>query len=332
MPNQPVDIRQQQCQAWLQSLPDFQSARLVAITHDASFRRYFRVEDETGITRIVMDAPPDKEPVQAFLHVAALLRQAGLSAPEIFAQDQQQGFLVLSDFGDDVYLAKLAVENLAQNERLYGDALSALNVMQVCIDAEALPAYDQVLLHREMNLFPDWYVAKHLNMSLDASQKQVLADCFEQLSTNALAQPQVFVHRDYHARNLLYYPSHNPAIIDFQDAVYGAITYDLVSLLRDAYRVLPQAEIIERVKGYYKLSRHSGLLGADSSEAEFIKWFDWMGLQRHLKVVGIFARLYHRDGKSGYLEDIPTVMQYLLDVSAQYDEMADLHNLLLDLG
>ncbi len=323
-----TDIRQTALARWLQQQSGFETAKLDVASADASFRRYFRCQDSKGQSYILMDAPPEKESLKEFIHIAEQIRDAGLNAPEIHAQDLEQGFLRLSDLGEQLYLGELKQQR--DNERLYSDALSALAVMQAGINPEGLPAYDAELLQFEMSLFLDWYLKKHLNYTPSDAESAILSETFAQLSQSALEQPQVFVHRDYHSRNLLK-ATHNPGIIDFQDAVCGAITYDLVSLLRDAYFVLPQNLIEDYVQGYYKLAKHSGLLNDDISPEQFSQWFDWMGLQRHIKVVGIFARLAHRDGKTDYLDDIPKVYYYLLKVSARYPEMQALHQLLEEL-
>lgn len=287
------------------------------ITNDASFRRYFRVEID-GAVRIAMDAPPAREDSRPYLDVGKRLLRAGLNAPEVLAEDLEQGFFLLTDLGDELYLPLLDESSV---ERLYGDALSALAVMQVCVDSAGLPLYDHALLHREMELFPDWLLGKHLNMEISAEDGAALRACFEFLSQAALAQPQVFVHRDYHSRNLLRTPQHNPGIVDFQDAVIGPVTYDLVSLLRDCYIVWPPARVREWVTGYYELARQMGILDEHVSEAKFLRWFDLMGLQRHVKVAGIFARLCHRDGKTAYLQDIPTALHYIVEAGAAYPEV-----------
>ena len=320
--------RYQHLCTWLQQQTGFQNATPKPASADASFRRYFRATNVQGQSYILMDAPPEKEDLSAFIHIAAQIRDAGLNAPKIYAQDLEQGYLRLSDLGEQLYLKEL--EQNRDIDRLYSDALSALNAMQSCIDPCNLPAYDNTLLQQELQLFPDWYLNQQLKYTPSAEQSQILQNSFDFLCQQAQSQPQVFVHRDYHSRNLLKAP-HNPGIIDFQDAVCGAITYDLVSLLRDAYYVLPQSAIDDYVQGYYKLAQHSGLLTPEHSPEQFKQWFDFMGLQRHLKVVGIFSRLAHRDHKTDYLDSIPTVYRYLLDISAKYPETQALHHLLQEL-
>ena len=309
---------------WLHEVLGDPDCSLEPASGDASFRRYFRVR-HNGRTLIAMDAPPDREDCRPFIHVAATLLALGLHVPEILAQDLQQGFLLLSDLGTRLYLPELNENSV---ERLYGDALGALATLQACGPrADELPPYDHTLLRREMQLFPDWYMEKHLGMTLGSAQRTVLDESFERLAQAALQQPRVCVHRDFHSRNLMITPHNNPGILDFQDAVIGPVTYDLVSLLRDAYIAWPRARVEDWVRGYHELALHSGILQHED-EAGFLRWFDLMGVQRHLKVVGIFARLYHRDGKPGYLHDIPRVFAYIMDVTARYTELEPLHALL----
>ncbi len=313
---------------WLHEILGDTECSVEPASGDASFRRYFRVGHQ-GRTLIAMDAPPDREDCRPFIHVAEILLALGLHVPQILARDLQQGFLLLSDLGTRLYLPEL---NDTSVERLYGDALGALATLQACGPrADELPAYDHALLWREMQLFPDWYLGKHLGVTLDTAQRKVLEASFEHLIQVALEQPRVCVHRDYHSRNLMITPHNNPGILDFQDAVIGPVTYDLVSLLRDAYIAWPRERVEDWVRGYHELALHSGILQHEN-EAGFLRWFDLMGVQRHLKVVGIFARLNHRDGKPGYLNDIPRVYAYIMDVVARYAELEPLHALLCELG
>jgi hypothetical protein len=310
-------------QQWLETSVGFHAPQIVAITNDASFRRYFRVTANANTTHIAMDAPPERENCQPFVDVAHRLRASGLNAPEIIVSNLEQGFLLLTDFGSQLYLPALTE---TQVERLYGDALDALVTMQARTPSDGLPLYDHRLLHQEMALFTDWLVDKHLNHLLQSKELTDLRACFELLSDSALSQPQVFVHRDYHSRNLMVVPSHNPGILDFQDAVKGPVTYDLVSLLRDCYVVWPLERVTGWAKRYYTQAQAMGILN-DVAETEFFRWFDWMGIQRHLKASGIFARLYHRDGKAGYLQDIPRTLNYIVEVGQHYPELAALHEL-----
>ena len=294
---------------------------------DASFRRYFRVSLPDGSTRIVMDAPPELEDCRPFLEVAALLREAGVHAPEVFAEDLSQGFLLLSDLGSTTYLSVL---NADTAPKLYRDANAALVDIQRASRSGVLPEYDRALLTRELNLFPDWYVARHLGIALDEKQDATLRAVFEKILANNLAQPKVFVHRDYHSRNLMVlsgdYPA-NPGVIDFQDAVYGPITYDLVSLYRDAYIDWEEEQELDFVIRYWEMARKAGLpVHADFHD--FYRDYEWMGVQRQIKVLGIFARLCYRDGKDAYLNDMPRVMAYLRRTCERYLELKPLVRLL----
>ena len=305
--------RSTQLNRWLVQL-GYQDFRLSPASKDASFRSYLRLETDAE-SLIIMDAPPDREPCDQFIAVARKLRDAGLSAPEIIAQNPAEGFLVLTDFGGRDYLSQLSPESEAS---LYGDALAALLLMQTRIDAADLPFYDVTLLNREMDLFHDWFLGKLLGISLDQEQQSIWQSIKQTLIENALAQPQVFVHRDYHSRNLMKLETRNPGILDFQDAVKGPITYDLVSLLRDCYIDWPLARVEQLALDYYEIARANDLLDVDA--AQFMHWFNLMGTQRHLKAIGIFSRLKIRDGKPGYLQDIPRTLEYVRQVSA--DEMS----------
>ena len=326
-----MNLRENLLIDWVRNACDNPNATLQAMQNDASFRHYFRVFSLDNTTFIAMDAPPDKENSKPFVNVAQRLFKAGLNVPEIKAIDWEKGFLLLTDLGNDLYLPMLK-EKEKQNDRaeinrLYGDALAALATMQACVETDQLPLYDEKLLRFEMSLLPDWFIAKHLETTLENAEKNQLDSCFDLLVQNALEQPQVFVHRDYHSRNLLFHPRQNPAILDFQDAVKGAVTYDLVSLLKDAYISFPREWIEEKVFGYHQLSTQMGII-SNVSEKEFLKWFDWMGLQRHIKVAGIFARLNYRDGKAGYLKDIPLVLKYIIETADLYPEMHGLKELM----
>ena len=307
---------------WLQTHLELPLAQLIPITNDASFRRYFRVVID-GTSYVVMDAPPDKENCEPFIDIAERLQRSGLNAPQVIAHNLETGFLLLTDLGSQLYLSALTKTTV---EQLYTDALNALVIMQTQTAAERLPLYNYRLLHQEMNLFSDWLLGQHLNLVLSPTERTDLITCFELLSTTALSQPQVFVHRDYHSRNLMVVSHHNPGIIDFQDAVKGPITYDLASLLRDCYITWPREQIKNWVNQYYSQAQAIGLLH-QVTESKLFYWFDWMGIQRHLKASGIFARLYHRDGKAGYLKDIPRTLNYIVEVSANYPELAFLQQL-----
>ena len=304
--------REQALQHWLGETLGFSDYSLEPASADASFRRYFRVR-HAGQTHIVMDAPPDKEDCRPFVQIAEAFSQAGLHVPDVRQSDLEQGFLLLSDLGDQPYLDALNADTV---DRLYGDALGALATLQGCAAGiELLPAYDHTLLMAEMSLFRDWLLQQHCAIALGRDAEENLQTSFEYLADNALQQPQVCVHRDYHSRNLMVLPVHNPGILDFQDAVVGPVTYDLVSLLRDCYIAWPREQVEHWVLGYWELAIQTGILRPDdASEEQFLHWFDLMGVQRHLKAAGIFARLKHRDGKNGYLKDIPRTLSYVNEV------------------
>lgn len=292
-------------------------------SEDASFRRYFRVVIADGRSLIVMDAPPEHEDCRPFVHVARLFAEAGVQVPAILAEDLDNGFLLLSDLGTSTYLQAL---NDRSAPALYDAATTALVRIQSISRAGVLPEYDRALLLRELRLFPDWYLARHLGLTLSAYQQQTLDDAFEAILANNLAQPRVFVHRDYHSRNLMVMQG-GPGILDFQDAVLGPITYDLVSLFKDAYVSWDEQRVLDWTIRYWEKARTAGLhVAADF--AGFYRDFEWMGVQRHVKVLGIFARLFHRDGKSGYLNDMPLVMRYLRAACERYAELHPLLHLL----
>lgn len=292
---------------------------------DASFRRYFRVTIN-GVSHIVMDAPPQYEDCGPFIHVAQVFAEAGAHVPKIIAQNLQQGFLLLSDLGHTTYLEALG-ENNAND--LYLDAIDALIKIQLASRPGILPAYDEALLRRELQLFPEWYAGKHMQTELSSSQRDVLERTFSLILLNNLAQPQVFVHRDYHSRNLML-SAPNPGILDFQDAVYGPITYDLVSLFKDAYIHWDEERVLDWCIRYWERARKASLpVSADFHD--FYRDFEWMGVQRHIKVLGIFARLCHRDGKDGYLKDMPLVMSYLRKTCERYNGLGPLVRLLDEL-
>jgi len=315
-------------QAWLRDDLGMEDFSFAPASSDASFRRYFRIF-ANGRSHIVMDAPPDKEDVGPFIRIALAMAELGLNVPRILAEDRVNGFLLLSDLGSRHYLQDLSEGSV---ERLYGDAMAALGRLQAAPvrDAE-LPDYDRPLLLREMGLFRDWYLLRHLGWGSDPVLEEVLAQTFNFLADQALMQPKVWVHRDYHSRNLMVCGDHNPGVLDFQDAVIGPVTYDLVSLLRDCYIAWPPSRVAEWAKGYWEALRADGLLAGVSAQ-QFLRWFDFMGVQRHLKAVGIFARLHYRDGKSGYLADIPRTLHYLLEVSSRHQELRPLHRLLEERG
>jgi len=316
---------------WLDShfscQPSARNYSLAPASADASFRRYFRVTLADQRTFIVMDAPPELEDCRPFLKIAALFRAAGVHVPEIHAENLELGFLLLSDLGKTTYLNVLN-ENTAP--ALYRHANAALVDIQRASRPGVLPDYDHALLTRELNLFPDWYVARHLGMVLDETKNATMRAVFEKILTNNLAQAPVFVHRDYHSRNLMVagddYPE-NPGVIDFQDAVYGPITYDLVSLYRDAYISWDEKQELDFVIRYWEMARQAGL-PVQADFHDFYRDYEWMGLQRQIKVLGIFARLCYRDGKDVYLNDMPRVMAYLRRTCERYLELRPLARLL----
>ena len=321
-PEPPLD-RLQQIHAWLgKNLPE-PAISLEPASADASFRRYFRATLEDGSTRIIMDAPPEHEDCRPFLHVAELFRATGAHVPQVFAQDLEQGFLLLSDMGSTTYLSALTAENAPA---LYADALGTLAAIQHGSSPGLLPEYDRTLLLRELMLFPEWYVARHKNVTLSDAEQQELMQVFEQIMAVNLAEPKVFVHRDFHCRNLMY-STPNPGVLDFQDAVYGPITYDLASLFKDAYIHWEEDFVLDMLARYWETARSVGLPVREDF-AEFHRDFEWMGVQRHIKVLGIFARLYHRDGKDGYLKDMPLVLHYLRKTCERYQPLKPLLRLL----
>jgi hypothetical protein len=298
--------------------------RIESASADASFRSYWRIVDAKP-SCVVMDAPPDKEDVRPWLDIARRLRAAGLNAPDVRAADLEQGFVLMCDLGTRLYLSELSMTTA---DDLYGDALEALFRAQQGVDCTGLPAYDRNRLTAEMELLPTWFLQRHLGVAPDCAGWDQLEVTFDRLVNNALAQPARFVHRDYHSRNLLVVPGANPGIIDFQDAVRGPLTYDLVSLLRDCYIAWPRDRVLAWAEAYRRRMADAGLTDADA--ATWKRWFDLMGLQRHLKVLGIFCRLWYRDGKAGYLGDLPLVLRYTLDVADEYAELRDFAHWLRD--
>ena len=310
---------------WLKRL-GYQNYSLSPASADASFRSYLRLQMEDQ-SWIVMDAPPEREPCDRFIAIAKKLRDANLSAPEVIEQNRQQGFLILTDFGASDYLSLL---NPVSEGPLYADALAAILQMQTRIGADDLPAYDASLLNREMDLFHDWFLEKLMGIELDRCQRSSWQLIKQTLVENALEQPQLFVHRDFHSRNLMKIEQGNPGILDFQDAIKGPVTYDLVSLLRDCYIDWPPIRVDRLLLDYYELARGNGLV--DVTAVKFRRWFNLMGIQRHLKAIGIFSRLKIRDGKSAYLKDIPRTLAYVSQVSAGEMSTAGLFSMVEKLG
>lgn len=326
----PNDIRLAQLERWLGRLFGDTAFSLAPASADASFRRYFRVV-RAGKSWIAMDAPPDKENIEPYIRIANMLVAMGVNAPLILETNLAEGFLLNADLGSRTYLAD--IDAGADADRLYHDAVAALVQIQANGQAQArqLPDYDGELLRREMALFPEWFCGRHLRLTLTAEESAGLQRVGELLVDEALAQPRVFVHRDYHSRNLMVTDGTrlgpNPGILDFQDAVRGPVTYDLVSLLRDCYVAWP----VERVQGWLLRFRETArAAGVDTGPdlAVFQRWFDWMGVQRHLKAIGIFARLWHRDGKPGYLKDIPRTLNYVRVACTAYPQLQPLLQLI----
>jgi aminoglycoside/choline kinase family phosphotransferase len=311
-----ADVRLESLAEWLRGRLGSDRFAISRASEDASFRRYFRVALD-GRTYVAMDAPPPMEDCRPFVKVAQLLRDAGVHAPAVHAQDLERGFLLLEDLGTATYLARL---DASSAHALYLDAIDALVRFQRASRDGVLPAYDEALLRRELDLFPDWYVARHVGRTLDDGQRAILEGVFARVLANNLAQPRVFVHRDYHSRNLMVCDP-NPGVLDFQDAVYGPVTYDLVSLLRDAYIAWDEERQIDWTVQYWERARAAGI-AVDPDFGNFWRDFEWMGVQRQIKVLGIFARLCHRDGKAGYVNDMPLVMKYLRGACGRYRELA----------
>jgi N-acetylmuramate 1-kinase len=320
------DARRDALERWL--APILSSPfRLTPASEDASFRRYFRATLADGRSYVAMDAPPDKEDCRPFVRVARMLADAGVHAPEVIAQDLENGYLLLSDLGTRTYLQEL---NADSAQPLFADATDALLRWQLATRAGELPPYDEALLRRELNLFPEWYVGRHLKKDLSAAQKNALESVFALLVRSALAQPTVYVHRDYMPRNLMVCQP-NPGVLDFQDAVLGPITYDMVCLMRDAFISWEEERVLDWTVRYWEKAKGASLpVAADFGE--FWRAFDWMGLQRHLKVLGIFARINYRDGKPKYLQDTPRFVGYARHVAGRYAALAPLARLLDDLA
>jgi N-acetylmuramate 1-kinase len=316
-----TDARLALIQDWVSRELRLPLERIEPASSDASFRRYFRVF--CGPRRyVVMDAPADKEDVRPYLKVTALLEPLGVHVPHVFHSDVARGLLLLEDLGSTPYLQRLVAGD--DPDSLYADALASLALIQVrgAAAAAELAPYGRSELARELALMPEWFLGRHLGLALDAAEVQLLETTQQFLIAEALAQPQVFVHRDYHARNLMVMGERNPGVIDFQDALRGPVGYDLVSLLKDCYIAWPRERVVNWVSGYRgKLMQAGGEAGA--SDAQFLRWFDLIGVQRHIKVLGIFCRLWYRDGKPGYLTDLPRTLDYVRDACARYPQLAD---------
>ncbi len=303
--------REQQLQDWSLQQLELSEYDWTVVSGDASFRRYFRIT-AGGKSWICVDAPPEHENSEQFIKVATLLEK--VNAPKVMAYDLAQGFMLLSDLGDELLLPLLN-ENSANG--LYQSAINSLVEMQRIDSNGKIPNYDSQLLNIEMELFRDWYIDKHLQMTLSDDENAMLDQLFQWLTDSALEQPQVFVHRDFHSRNIMFIENQTPGIIDFQDAVHGPITYDLLSLLRDCYIEWPDFKVQEWIEYFIEQSDW------ELDKAQFIQWFDWMGLQRHIKVAGIFSRLNYRDGKSGYLKDLPLTLKYIVQQAEKYPQLEE---------
>ena len=310
--------RRQQLERWIEARLNVSSLALEPASADASFRRYFRVHAQPQ-SLIAMDAPPEFEDCRQFVRVADLMARAGINVPRVIAQDLERGFLLLSDLGRVSYLQAL---NDRSAEPLFRDAIDALLRWQLASRPGVLPPYDEALLARELGLFPEWYVQRHCRVTLTAAQRQTLATLFALILGSNLAQPAVYVHRDYMPRNLMV-SEPNPGVLDFQDAVYGPISYDVASLFRDAFVTWDEERVLDWTARYWEKAKRAGL-PVDADFGNFYRDFEWMGLQRHLKVLGIFARLHYRDGRRGYLEDTPRFVGYVRAVAARYSALAPL--------
>ena len=314
--------------SWLDDLFPGKMASIAPASSDASFRRYFRIVWQDATTAIVMDAPPAQEDLGPWLQVQRLFHAAGAVVPDVIAQDLEQGFLLLSDLGSTTYLDEIRNATPQQAQPRYLAALETLVDIQRASKPDILPNYGQALLQRELDLFPDWYVTRHLGVELNANQRSDLDATFKKIVSVNLAEPKVHVHRDYHSRNLMLPVDGNkPGVIDFQDAVYGPVSYDLASLLKDAYIEWDEEQTLDWLIRYWQMARKTDI-PVNSDFAVFHRDYEWMGVQRHLKVLGIFARLYHRDGKQGYLKDMPLVAKYLRTAVTRYDELTPLRKLL----
>ena len=329
-PSATPEQRLSQLTDWLATLNLVQIESRRPASADASFRRYFRFDvlpalrAKLGDTLVAMDAPPERENVPAFIHVQGLLLEAGVSVPAIVAQDVPNGFLLLSDLGTTTYLQRLTVDNAPF---MYSDAVDALIKFQLSSQPGVLPEYDRAFITRELNLFPEWFVSKHLGVTMTDAQQAQLDKVFEAITANCLAQQQVFMHRDFHSRNLMFLDQDNPGVLDFQDAVFGPVTYDLGSLLRDAYVQWDEEIVLDWVVRYWQRAKQLGLPVNPDIDA-FYQDFEFMALQRHLKILGIFCRLNYRDGKSIYMGDLPTVMDYVRKTANRYIVLKPLARLL----
>ena len=320
--------RQPELKKWLETVYPDQPFELSFAAADADFRRYFRATFSDGRTVVCMDAPPDKMSVAPYLKVQKLFHM--VNVPQVLHVDETQGFMVLNDLGSTTFLTAMTQEkNEAAHKALLLEAVGELIELQLASRSGVLPEYDREVMLREINLFPEWFVAKELGRELNFKQRRLWQQTVDTLLPPLLAQPKVYVHRDYIVRNLMLQEG-RPGVLDFQDALYGPISYDLVSLLRDAFIGWDEEFVLDLVIRYWEQARAAGLPVPPEFD-EFYRWFEWMGVQRHLKVAGIFARLYHRDGKDKYRPEIPRFLNYLRRVSRRYQDLAPLYALLVDL-
>ncbi|MEW9625241.1 aminoglycoside phosphotransferase family protein [Rhodanobacter geophilus] len=314
----PVQDRTAARLAWTRRTLGDPTLTLAPASADASFRSYWRTA-HAGQSWIVMDSPPEREDPRPWLAIGARLAAAGLHVPKVAAQDLEQGFLLIEDLGTRLYLAEL---DNANADRLYGDAMDALLAMQTKVASDDLPPFDRAVLVNGLEVMPKWFLERHLGHTPDCDEWDVLEAAFDVIIHNALAQPRVFVHRDYHSRNLLLTDTDNPGVIDFQGALHGPLTYDLASLLRDAYVAWPRERVEAWVESYRQRLLDAGVIDGKVDPARFRRWFDLTGLHRHVRVLGQFYRLWYRDGKPGYLKDVPQVYRYVIEVARSYPELA----------
>ena len=331
----PEPARQPLCLQWLAALPPswgLQTQSLRVASADASFRRYLRIDTVAGATRIVMDAPPDKENCAPFVHVAGLMQAAGLRAPEVLDWQREHGFMLLTDLGDQTMMSAIDAERPEANQALYLQAVDTLVQWQKASRPGELPPYDEALLRRELSLFPDWYLAQHKGLAVEGKMRETLDKTFDVIVQRNLAAPSVYVHRDFMPRNLMMpFESAQLGVLDFQDAVYGPVTYDIASLMRDAFLSWDEDFVLDITIRYWEKARHAGLMDFEDWHADFGAFYravEWMGLQRHLKVAGIFARLTLRDGKPKYLADAPRFIAYIRATASRYRELTPLLRLI----
>lgn len=310
--------------AWTRATLGDATLELSSASSDASFRSYWRAE-RGGKTWVVMDSPPAQEDPRPWLHIGERLASAGIHVPKVYASDLEQGFLLIEDLGTHLYLPRLNDETA---DPLYSDAMDALLLMQTRVEHADLPPFDHAMLMKGLEVMPEWFLQRHFGYTPTCGEWDVLEAAFTTIIHNALEQPRCFVHRDYHSRNLLIVDHNTPGVIDFQGALSGPITYDLASLLRDAYVAWPRQSVENWVESYREKLLRAGVIDATTTRKQFLRWFDLTGLHRHVRVLGQFYRLWYRDGKPGYLADVPRVYDYIISVASSYPELADFVELL----